>query len=264
MTPTTYRPVESPATSPPVQTLAAGAVLPLLAILPIIAGCAPNAAPTATEAIDRMLAAIGSQRDRDNVRSLRTVAECSGPDGLFVTSVTSIRPDTVYFHQQSGLGATEIWSTPQRTWGGSNQEAYAELAPAVRDFVRGHEFHLMLLDLPMRFTAFSVQGEDRVDESACLRITMTDESGADASICLGERDWLPLELQLAPAGAEGPIRVRYGEWRAVDGLNWFHAFRLTEGSEEYSYEFVEISASSFGQELDIQPPGVPPHETSET
>jgi hypothetical protein len=259
-----YLSVERPATSPPVKSRTAGAVLRVLAILPIIASCAPNAAPTATEAIDGMLDAIGSQRDRDNVRSLRTVAECSGPGGLFVTSVTSIRPDTVYFHQQTGLGATEIWSTPQRTWGGSNQEAYAELAPAVRDFVRGHEFHLMLLDIPTRFSGFGLQGTDTVGDSPCLRITMSDESGSDASICIRERDWLPLELQLAPAGAEGPVRVRYSDWRAVDGLNWFHAFRLTEGSEEYSYEFVEISASSFGQELDIQPPGLPPRENSKT
>jgi hypothetical protein len=211
-----------------------------------------------------MLDAIGNERARDNVRGLRTVAECSGPDGHFVTTVTSLRPDTVHFHQQAGLGATEIWSTPDRTWGGSNQEAYAELAPAVRELVRRHEFHLMLIDMPNRFSNFTMQGEDHVGDSPCLRITMTDEFGAAAAICIGQADWLPVELQLITEQDEGPIRIEFADWEVVDGINWFQAFRLTDNSDDFHYEFVEIETSSFGQEKDIAPPALPRRERGES
>lgn len=234
-------------------------LLPVIC-LAIFAACAPDAAPTAGEAIDRMLQAFGRERARDNVRGLRTVAECSGPDGLFVTTVTSLRPDTVHFHQQKGLGATEIWSTPDRTWGGSNQEAFAELAPSIRKFVRGHEFHLMLIDLPNRFSNFAMQGDDRVGDKPCLRITMTDEFGAAAALCIGKTDWLPIELQLTTQQADEPIRIEFADWQVVDEINWFHAFRLMEGSDEFSYDFMEIATSSFGQEMTIEPPALPRRE----
>ncbi|HEX7720341.1 MAG TPA: hypothetical protein VF389_11090 [Woeseiaceae bacterium] len=211
-----------------------------------------------------MLDALGNERARDNVRGLRTVAECSGPDDHFVTTVTSLRPDTVYFHQQTGLGATEIWSTPDRTWGGSNQEAYAELAPAVRELVRRHEFHLMLIDLPNRFSNFTMQGEAQVGDIPCLHITMTDEFGAAAAICIGEADGLPVELQLVTERDDGPIRIEFADWRVVDGINWFHAFRLTESSEDFHYEFIEIETSSFGHEADIAPPPLPRRESGES
>lgn len=219
------------------------------------AACARQ--PTGDEIIGHMLEALGPESTRDSVRSLRTVAEGSGPDGLFVTSVTSIRPDTVYFHQQTGLGTTQIWSTPERTWGGSGDEAYAEFGSSVRAFVRNHEFHLLLLDVRERFSGFTLDGTDEVNDEPCLRVAMTDGDGNDASLCLSEKDWLPLELALDSPDAAGPIRIEFADWREADGLEWFHAFRLHEGAEEFAYDYVEISASSFGQEIEIPAPPLP-------
>ncbi len=239
-------------------------VVQAIVVLTMIAACAPAAAPGAEEAIGRMLEAFGSERARDNVRGLTTVAEANGPDGPFITTVTSIRPDTVHFHQQEGLSATEIWSTPDRTWGGSNQEAYAELAPGIRAFVRGHEFHLMLIDMPNRFSNFAMQGEDQVGDKPCLRISMTDEFGAAASICIGEADWLPLELQLATEQSDSPISIEFADWRMVDGINWFHACQLTDASGDFNFQFRQIETSSFGQDADITAPSLPRRERSES
>lgn len=224
--------------------------------LALLAAC--GARPTGDEIVTNMLDAIGPDGARASVRSLRTVAEGSGPTGLFVTSVTSIRPDTVYFHQQTGLGATEIWSTPDRTWGGSQGEAYAEFGPSVRSFVRHHEFHLLLLDIRERFSGFTFAGEDAVNGEACLRVTMTDEGGGTASLCVRESDWLPLELVLESAEAEGPIRIQFGDWSSVDGLDLFHSFRLYEGEDDvFTYDYVEISASSFGGATAMPAPTMP-------
>lgn len=204
-----------------------------------------------------MLDAIGSRNARAAVRSLRTVAEGSGPDGLFVTSMTSIRPDAVYFHQENGLGTTEIWSTPERTWGGSQGEAYAEFAPAVRDFVRNHEFHLLLLDMRERFSEFRYEGSETVDGDACRRVAMTAESGDPASVCVREADHLPAELALE-RGEEDPIRIEFGDWRRIDGLRLFHSFRLYEGTDDvFTYDYIEISAASFGQALEVPEPALP-------
>lgn len=228
----------------------------LVAAMLLAVACARS--PTADQVVGRMLDAIGSESARTNVRSLRTIAEGSGPDGLFVTSVTSIRPDTVYFHQQTGLGVTEIWSTTERTWGGSRGEAYAEFGPSVRAFVRNHEFHLLLLDIRERFSAFALDGTETVNGESCLRVGMSDEHGRDASVCVRERDWQPLELELDSPDADGPIRIEFSDWREVDGLRLFYSFRLQEGSDQvFTYDYVEIATSSFGQEIRIPAPSLP-------
>lgn len=228
------------------------------AIVILAAAAACSEPPTGDEVVGRMLDALGSEGARANVRSLRTIAEGSGPDGLSVTAVTSIRPDAVYFHQETGLGTTELWSTPERTWGGSQGEAYAEYGPSVRAFVRNQEFHLLLLDMRRRFSGFAFAGAETVNGEPCLRVTMTDASGETASVCVREDDWLPVELRLRMPEAEGPVRIEFDDWRVVVGVNLFHSFRLYEGADDvFTYEYVEISATDLGQEIEIPAPRLP-------
>jgi hypothetical protein len=228
------------------------------AVLVMCVACASDDALPADQVLDRMLAAIGTERSRNAIQSLSTTAEASGPDGPFAITVTSIPPDTVYFRQQSGAGITEIWSTAERTWGGNAGEEYEPLGPQVRDFVRGHEFHLMLLAIRSRFSGFEMQGADAVTGTECLRISMIDEAGKDASICVRTDTWLPIELQLNPTTAAGAVQVVFDDWRPVNGLNQFHSFELTEDSDRlFTYDYVDISINTFAYEIRVPPPTVP-------
>ena len=218
---------------------------------------------SADQVIDNMLSATGSERSRNAIQSLTTTADGMGPDGPFETTVTSIRPDTVYFRQASEHGITEIWSTPDRTWGGKAGQEYDALGPRVRDFVRGHEFHLMLIDVRSRFSDFELGATETVSDKKCVRLSMTNGTGEDASMCIRTDNWLPADLQLNPSSATGPIQVVFDDWRPVDGLNLFHAFELTEGPDRlFSYIYVDISINTFAYEMRVPPP-VPPRVQEE-
>ena len=232
--------------------------LPLIAVLVSCIGCAEGDTLSADQVIDNMMAATASERSRNAVQSLTTTANCEGPNGPFETTVTSIRPHTVYFRQASERGITEIWSTAERTWGGNAGEEYENLTPRVRDFVRGHEFHLMLLDVRPRFSKFELEGPETVKGAECLRVSMEDEAGEDASICIRTRDWLPVELRVNPAGAAGPVQIVFHDWRPTDGLNLFHGMELTEESDRiFTYDYVDISVNTFAYEMRVPPPQLP-------
>jgi len=210
------------------------------------------------QVIDNMMAATASERSRNAVQSLTTTADCEGPNGPFETTVTSIRPDTVYFRQASARGITEIWSTAERTWGGNAGEQYEHLTPQVRDFVRGHEFHLMVLDIRSRFSEFELGGPETVGGAECLRVSMVDDARERASICIRTSDWLPVELRLNPAGATGPLSIAFQNWQPTDGLNLFYSMELTEGPDRvFSYDYVNISVNTFAYEMRVPPPQLP-------
>lgn len=228
------------------------------AMLAASIGCAEGNTLSAEQVIDNMLAATASERSRDAIQSLTTTADCVGPDGEFETTVTSIRPDTVYFRQASARGITEIWSTAERTWGGNAGEEYELLTPQVRDFIRGQEFHLMIIDVRSRFSDFTLLGEQEIDGQDCLSVSMKDETGGKASICVRTDNWLPAELRLDRESAAGPARITFEDWREVEGLNLFHSMEVNEEPDRvFTYDFVDVSVNTFAYEMRVPPPEMP-------
>jgi hypothetical protein len=222
------------------------------------AGCAEGETLSVDEVLDNMTTAIASERSRNSIQSFTATAECTGPDGDFETTVTSIRPDTVYFRQASARGITEIWSTAERTWGGNAGEEYESLTPRVRDFVRGHEFHLMVIDMQDRFSNFEMVGPERSDASECLRISMKDAADGDASVCVRTDNWLPAEMQLHPGSAAGPVRIAFGDWRDTNRMRIFHSLEITEEPERvFTYDYVDVSVNTFAADMRVSPPGLP-------
>lgn len=203
--------------------------------------------------IDEMMRALGGRETLEALRSLSVTADCTGPEGPFETRVSSFRPGAAYFHQRAGERATEIWSTPGKTWTTGEDGGSRELPTAVRDFVRAHEFHLLLLEIESRFSAHRLGATDSA--GTCQRVEMLDEAGLPAAICLERSSGLPSLLELNPSEAQGPIRVRFSDWKAIEGIRYFHSFVLTEGSERtFTYDYKALEPNSVTALRFVEPP----------
>ena len=72
---------------------------------------------------------------------------------------------------------------------------------------------------------------------------------------------MPVALEMNPPGAEGPIRIRFDDWREVEGIRYFYFFELTEGPERtftYRYRSLEpnsVAADRFVPPVAPAPPG---------
>lgn len=207
--------------------------------------------------IERMLSALGGRRAIDGLASLAVEADCSGPGGPFRTRVESLRPDAVHFVQRAGDHTTELWSTGEATW---RLDAAGEpeiVDDGARSFLRGHEFHLLVLELEERFSEHRLGGADRVEGRACRRIAMRDADGRPASLCVDDESFLPLELVTNPPGAAGPLTLRPADWREVGGILYFHSFELGEGPDRvftYRYDSIRPGAVSGEQFAAPAPP----------
>jgi hypothetical protein len=103
------------------------------------------------EIISRTVAKLGGDDTVKNLKSLAVVADCTGPNGDFVTQVFSLRPDKVLFRQESARGVTELMVVGEEGWS-RNQETgeWQPVSEGVVYFARGHEFHLWLLERDTR------------------------------------------------------------------------------------------------------------------
>ena len=204
-----------------------------------------------------MLEALGGAPAIASLTSLAVEADCTGPTGPFQTTVQSLRPGKVFFAQTHEAGTTRIWSTPASTW---TIEAGAQkpVPGGVRDFVRGHEFHLLLLEIESRFPTREAAGEEVVEGRTLTRISMTDEGGHPATLLLDRETFLPRVLELHPPGAQGPIKIYFTDWRRVGDLQYFESFRLTEGPERtFTYRYTRIVPNGVEPNQFVEPPAGP-------
>jgi hypothetical protein len=206
----------------------------------------------ASEVLGRMMSFLGGKDAIDAVHSLAVEARCSGPGGPFRTWIRSLRSGRAYMRQVSGRGTTEIWSTPRKTWTVNGDSGSRELGPEMREFVRSHEFHLLLLELDSRFRDHEVNRLDSAGGEDCVRIVMKDEAANPASLCIREADGLPLFMELNPSSGADVIHVRFNDWVWIEGVRYFRSFTLTEGTDRtftYTYKYVDISPNSVTEEL---------------
>ena len=197
------------------------------------------------EILDRMFAALGGRAAINELRSLAVEADCTGPDGDFRTRVESLRPDSVFFAQSDGEGATEIFSTSTRTWRNDPKTGTQDLSADVRSFVRAHEFHLLLFELESRFSNHRLGEATSFRGERCREILMEDEAGLPASLYLSTDESLPMALELNPRDAEGPIRITFDDWRRLGNLLYFFSFQLTEGPDRtFTYDYQIITPNS--------------------
>lgn len=209
----------------------------------VIAACALAVACAkhgAQDPLERMLEALGGRNAIGRLQSLSVSANCAGPSGHFHTWVESLRPGSVFFRQSDGADSIAVWSTPDSTWLSNGDRIVAGDA-RVREFVRGHEFHLLLFEVESRFSGHTVAGRDTIEGSACTRITMTDENGDPAELLIDDHNGLPRMLELNPPEAQGPVRVYFDDWARAGDLLLFNSFRMTEGpGRSFLYRYLEI------------------------
>jgi hypothetical protein len=226
---------------------------------------AQDAAPGTQDAkrlLSEAVAAQGSPAAIAAVTSLTAFADCTGPGGnykTFHTEVISLRPDRALFRQTAGGHTVELFVAGDVGWSRNVETGAVEpLPPAMMGIVRGHEFHLMFLELDRRYRNPRLAGRDMVGERACLVVAMTDAAGKPASVCVDEESKLPLRVSFEPPGGPKPqtIHVMPRRWTEVAGIRWVGAFTLRQGDETYTYDYTSIRPNSVDPKMFEVPPGL--------
>ena len=222
----------------------------------------------ATEAAAARLAqmelALGGRDAIAALRSLSVSAACSGPDGAFETEVDSFRSRWVRFRQARGGREMTIWSGPEHTWAIDPDGQVVEHDSGIRDFVRAHEFHALVLEMATRFSGHRLRESVTIRGETCTSLVMEDEVGQPASVCISETTHLPVRLEMNPGRAAGPVRIFFEDWEERDGIQLFRGFDLTEGPDRtfrYDYRSIRPNVVSALEFIRPLPAGAAPKST---
>ena len=209
----------------------------------VVENPAALAARSGRELIEEALEALGGDAIR-GVASLRARAQCTGPGGSFTTEVLTLGADRTLFKQTADGASIEILAHGDQAWRIDRERGKRKKAKKMLRFVRGHEFHDLLLRLDERFDRHTVPlaDEEPAAETAagdCVRVEMVDPYGAPAAVCLDAETSMPVRLSYQPAGKkkDPTIEIDLESWREIDGVKFLEAFTLRQGDDVFTYEY---------------------------
>ncbi len=215
----------------------------LIATTAFATGCTGQASPRdAAALVDLSKAFIGPRAGREGFQTLRTIAECVGPQGRFQTEIRSSASGAVTMIQRfpdgppfiAGVNADGAWMLD------GDETAAADSTMAA--VILTHQFHLMALRLDDVFEIQSVTGRETFQGHDCWRVEMRfDNLSAAAFIDANDHRLRGVRMD-RPGGAPGdPIEWTYTDWTTLQGNRLPAGVRILDNQDIYTYRFTRIA-----------------------
>lgn len=185
--------------------------------------------------------------EREVPPAIFTVAAVEGPESAFRTVILSGTELMIFGQYRTEGPPTVAGVDGGGGWGYDVSKGEIESLgePSVA-FLHAHDLHRIVLN-PLQYYVLAAQPS--CEGSPCV-VRLRDEGGRGIELRIDRDSGLPLELLLPNHRTGGRVRVRFHDWREVDGRRLFHAADVIDGEDMYAHTYERIDP-------DLDPPLAP-------
>ena len=206
--------------------------------------------------LDISRAALGTPEACAAIQSVSARANCVGPKGEYVTEIHSARDGRVRFQQ------TRAHSNPMRIIINADGAWATDLVSGESDkldaasvsMIRGHEFQMLPLTLPERYSQPEHAETQEWNGETCLPIHARDEMGLLCTHYFRARDmrWMGME-QSHPLQPQNKTRVYVHAWCETANVSFPCHVSATDSGGEYIFHFEDIRVNQAPPEFFLTP-----------
>jgi hypothetical protein len=190
--------------------------------------------------------AMGTDRDRSNIRSISAIAACHSPKADYETRMISDRQGNLSFQQFFADHKNIEGIVNGRGWE-LGKDGHPESIDTIEMAVlRSHEFPFMALDFRKRFHDFKTVGRTQFEGQPATELAMTDELGHPAHAYFSLASHLPLAIVVTKPRPEEPrtITLRFDTWKLVANVKLVSHVTIFLGSEIWVFDFRSLEANA--------------------
>jgi hypothetical protein len=224
------------------RSLAALAVqLPIIVFL----AAKPLAAQTHTfaDVESASIKALGGMKAVQQIRSIRALADCTGPNGRYTTEIHSARGNRLSFKQVREDRQTFIAMVNGKiAWTKKTNDEFDWLDKAGVSMIRSHEFQMIPLTLAERYTNFVVEGEAEYAGQPCVKIRALDELGKPFHLFFNSQTKLLAGMILPDVRSDTGevVKVVFNTWKTIGTLKLPVKVTATDRAGEFVLNFHSI------------------------
>lgn len=118
-----------------------------------------------------------------------------------------------------------------------------EPSPIDRAFVRGHEYHMIMLAPARRYRGGTRLADTTFAERSCHVLAFTDEFGKPLHFYIDRETLRPVGfVMIEPASPDdAPISVVAHDWRTITGLQLFSRLEIEHRGQRFTYAYTELA-----------------------
>lgn len=232
----------------------------LLFCLILIIGCQSSDKPPSLDSIfDQSLQAIATTEALQAVESISTLADCLSPNGAYATEVQSYKDDYCYFKQTFSY-RPEVFeavildtNTIFQIMPDSNKTE--PLDKNVIAFIKGHEFHELILDIKKRYSSLGNLQKTTFNDKPCYKVEAIDFIGDPCELYFDESSKRMEGISFQnPGNIEEIITITFSDWQKIDNILLPDKVHIDQSGKIFTFDYKEviINKPTF-QKKDIQP-----------
>ena len=215
---------------------------------------------TPEQLMTKLIETMGGAATAVAVQSIHAIANCTSPHGDYTTEIQSARQQRLYFRQNwPGMPPFSATINGEYAWGVDPETGDVRpLAAASIAMLRGHEFQMMLLTLPERFSQTAVGTTTDFAGKRCATIQALDELEKPCTLYFDQTTGLMVGFVIVnPNGEAGEtVQTVFNEWQTVDGLKLPSKVTATDSSGDFVLDFHTISLNSVDETMFIVPKAI--------
>lgn len=188
--------------------------------------------------------AMGGVVAIEAVRSITTVAAVGTPNGPGELRIESFSDGHLLFDQLRSNGQRQRAEVLPGKDGDLvvGEDGTRPLDPGPSAFMRGHEFHRIVLAPALRFADGRLAEPQRFEGLTCEVLELTDAFGKPVRVLIDAQTRLPAGLVMIEPMSEddAPITVTLSDWKPFGTLRLFTALRIEHRGQRYDYDYRTI------------------------
>ncbi len=232
-------------------------VILTLGLLPVCSSAfAQNRDASINEILSAAANAVGSPRDIEQIVSIRSVADCTGPKGKYTTSISSFRHNKTRFEQTyTYRKPSSIFIHGDIVWKRDADTGELEISsPFQRMVSRLHEYQKMAFDPRAFFKDFRFVGDEEFNGRPSIKIGAKNELNMAAFLYFDtENKRLNGYKLLIPNSTETVTNI-FTEWKKVGKVTLPSLVKAIDSSGEWTLSFHTIKLNA----ADPKPLEIPP------
>ncbi len=213
--------------------------------------------PNARSIFDASIESIGGMHGVAGINSIAGIADCTSPNGSYITELYSARGDKLYFKQVRADRVPFIavvnglygWAIHPET------QQVERLDSRTAAMILDHDLLMLPLVLTQRFKNPVVHGVTDLAQTPCVRMQATDNGGLPCELYFAtDTHRLAGMILTNPIGNEGEmVRIIFAEWRPIDRILLPSTVVITDRSGDFRFVFRNPSLNSVDEAMFLVP-----------